>query len=800
MAKKIKSWRGLLGQIIAIATGGTLLGAGAAVLVLATALPRRDGRVAVPGLAAAVEIARDADGVPHILASDDADAYFGLGFAHAQDRLWQMEFNRRLVAGRLAEVLGPPALETDRFFRTLGLWRHAEMSVRIGHFDGATRRALDAYARGVNAFLAQHRGAWPPEFVLLRTAPRAWQPADSVALIELMSVLLSGNMFAELDRAAWATRLSPAQRAQFEPREPATPTTMLGALDALYRQLALPGAPAWLPPGGASNNWVVAGGRSVTGKPLLANDTHLPLTAPSLFYLAHLGMPDGNVVGASLPGVPGIILGRTDHIAWGFTTTNADVQDLYVEQTDPADPDRYLTPGGWARFLRRQEVIAVRGAPSETLTVRTSRHGPLLPADLLARRGLPGQALALRWTLYERPDTTIAAAIHLVRARSWPDFVAALRPFVAPMQNIVYADRDGHIGFIAPALIPVRLAQNPARGHAPVPGWQVLYDWQGFVPFDALPRAADPPSGMLYTANNRIVGPRYPYFLTDDWDALYRAERIRALLEATPRHDLASFARMQQDVLSPLARDFLPILIAAAPASPIGRAAQRLMPGWDGRMTADAPQPLIFIAWLRALARTIYADELGPLFEPSWQIRPLFLRNVLRPGAPEAAWCDDVTRPAREDCGGRVGLALDQAAAELARDQGGDPAAWRWGRVHVARNVHRPFDAVPALRRLFDVTVESPGGPYTLDRGLTEFASERPYANAHAAAFRGLYDLAAPDRSRFMIPTGQSGNPLSADYRRFARGWAEGRTIPIVTNRAALERAARHRLTLVPGR
>jgi penicillin amidase len=366
------------------------------------------------------------------------------------------------------------------------------------------------------------------------------------------------------------------------------------------------------------------------------------------------------------------------------------------------------------------------------------------------------------------------------------------------MQNVVYADRDGHIGFIAAALVPVRRPDNELMGRVPAPGWDARYDWTGFVPFQALPQVADPPSGLLYSANNKIVGPDYRYFLTSDWDAPDRAQRIKTLLEATPKHSLDSFARMQQDVASPLAHDFLPVLLAAEPRTAAGRAAQALMHGWDGRMVSDAPQPLIFIAWLQTLDRLIDADELGPVFRQSWRIRPQFLRDVLTPGSAEAAWCDDVTTPAREDCAGRAALALDQGARALAHRFGPDASAWRWGRAHVARSIHRPFDAVPVLRAVFDVTVDSPGGPFTLDRGLTEFASDNPYVNRHAAAFRGIYDLTDPDRSRFMLPTGQSGNPLSADYRRFARGWAKGRTITIATGKAALARAVRHSLVLVP--
>lgn len=768
------------------------------VLYLTTSLPQLDGRVAASGLLAPVEIARDSNGVPHLLGRTRQDVYFALGFAHAQDRLWQMDFNRHLVQGRLSEIFGARTLAADGVFRTLGLYRHAEASVPA--LDAETREALQAYADGVNAYLAKHQGAWPPEFTLLLHRPEAWKPADSVALVELMSVLLSGNAVQEIQRVALAARLSPQQLREFEPTYPDDAPVVVGALTQLYRNMALGPASLVPPPGGASNNWAVTGARSVTGRPLLANDTHLPLSAPSLFYLAHLGFPDGNAVGATLPGVPGLILGRTDRIAWGFTTTGTDVQDLFIEQVDSRNPERYRTPEGWARFETRREVIQVRGGRPVPLLVRATRHGPVIPEAIAGRAAAPGTVLALSWALLKVPDTTVEAAIHAVRARDWPEFFDAFHSFVAPMQNVVYADRDGHIGFVAPGLVPVRRMDNAVRGRVPAPGWDPRYDWAGFVPYGALPRRFDPPSGALFSANNKVVGPAYPFFLTEDWDAPYRAARIAELLDQTPSHDLASFRRMQLDTFSPLARDFLPLLLFARPQTPLGRAALERMLGWNGRAETNAPQPLIFTAWFRALNRLVYADELGPLFERYWGYHAQFLRRVLADAGGEGRWCDDIHTRERETCPERIDRALDEAAAELARDYGTDPGRWRWGVAHRARNAHQPFDSVPVLRDLFDLSIASAGDAFTLNRGLTALNGEEPYANIHAAAFRGLYDLADPDRSLFMQPTGQSGNPLSRDYRKFLKPWSEGRYIQLPTARDRLARVTRHRLTLVPAR
>ncbi|MFQ5958299.1 MAG: penicillin acylase family protein, partial [Alphaproteobacteria bacterium] len=648
--------------LVALAFGGGYL-------ALRSSLPEIDGMAAVAGLGAEVEVLRDANAVPHVFAAAPEDAYFAVGFVHAQDRLWQMEMRRRLGAGRLSEVLGAATVNSDRFFRTLGLYRAAERA--LAALDDETRAVLSAYAAGVNAYLAGRRGVLPPEFVILAApAPEPWRPADSLVVLKLMAWELSGNWRDELLRARLVRRLSARQIAELWPPYPADgpvalPNFVGADRAALYRRLPLDALWARTPPGRArgvgSNNWVVAGGRSESGRPLLANDPHLGLKAPGPFYLVHLSAPGLEVVGATIPGMPAVVLGRTDRIAWGFTNTYTDSQDLFIERIDPADPDRYLAPGGARPFAMRREVIRVDDGDDVVLTVRETRHGPVI-SDLLDDTGAvaDGEVIAFAWTALADDDLTAQAGIKLNRARGWDDFVAAMRDFHVPQQNIVYADVDGNVGFYAPARVPIRKAGD---GRAPVPGWSGDYDWSGFVPFAALPHSRNPASGRIVTANNRIVPDGYPYFITHDWAPPYRARRITDLLDGRARHTRQSFRDIQADATSLMARDMLAHLLGAEPESEAARAALALLAGWDGEMGRERPEPLIFAAWYRALTRRVYADELGPLFESAWSLRPLFVRWVMDGGG--AHWCDDVTTGAVETCAQIAARALDDAVADL---------------------------------------------------------------------------------------------------------------------------------------
>lgn len=793
--------------LLLVAAAGLLAAAG--YLYLRQSLPQTAGTIRIDGLEAPVELLRDAYGIPHIRAGSIEDAYFGLGFAHAQDRLWQMEMSRRIAAGRLAEVVGAGALDTDRFLRTLGVRRAAEAS--LAKLDPGTRRVLDAYAAGVNAFLAT-RHVLPPEFWLLRVAPEPWTAADSMAWIKMMAWDLGANWRNELLRMRLAKTLPQARIDELLPPYPGDAPLKIRDLKTLYEGLegdarALGSVmlevaallPGWLPDGAGSNNWVVSGKRSASGKPLLANDPHLGLTAPPVWYFAQLTAPGLDAIGATLPGVPGILLGRNERIAWGATNTGPDVQDLFIEKLEGRDA--YLTPDGPRPFAMREETIKVRGAPDVKLLVRVTRHGPVVSDVLRPAAGLAprGHVLAFAWTALADDDTSIRGALNLARARNWKEFRAALRDLQAPQQNMVYADVDGNIGFVAAGRVPVRKPANDLEGLAPAPGWQAKYDWAGWIPFDELPQSYNPPSGEIVTANQKITPPGYPHFITSEWQPPYRARRITELLDALARHSIASFARIQADVVSLPAREQLPRLLATKPLSPEAGRALALLSAWDGSMAAERPEPLIMTAWWRELTRAIYADELGEAFDANWLQRPEFIRNVLADKDGQSRWCDDVRTAKKESCDEVLSASLEAALADLRQRYGKDMQRWKWGVAHPALHEHRPFGRVPLLARLFDISVPSPGGAFTIDVGRSNFNdAAHPYASRHAPSLRAIYDLSNMQASLFIHSGGQSGNPLSPDYRAFSRAWAAGEYIPMLTDRARIAAGTTHLLTLAP--
>ena len=793
--KALKALAKLVGFLVILVV---ILAAGAW-LYLQESLPQLDGEATVQGISAPVDIVRDKEGVPHLFAKSDPDGWFALGYVHAQDRLWQMEFQRRVAGGRLSELMGEPAYDTDRLMRTLGLARAGRRMADAA--DRPTRAAFDAYAAGVNAFIAS-RPVLPVEFHVFRIEPAPWTAADSVAWMMVMAWDLSGNWRTELARLRLMARIGAERTAELIPPYPGEKAVPLPDFTPLYRELA-PAAKALLDISPSreeaigSNNWVVGGSRSETGKPLLANDPHLGLQAPALWYLAHLATPSGNVVGGTLPGLPYVVLGRNDHLAWSMTTTGGDTQDLFVERIDPKDPQSYLTPSGSAKFEVREEVIDVRGE-RRTIQVRSTRHGPVL-SDIskpLAASTPKGHVIALAWSALDAGNSTSRGGFAMSRARNAAEFVNALRDVHAPQQNWVYADREGRVGFLAPALVPVRRADNEAMGRVPVPGWLAKYDWQGYVPFEQLPSTLDPKTARIVTANHKITAPGYKPFMTTDWFAPFRADRIEELLVSQPKHSIASFRRIQGDTLSPVARDLLPLALAAKPATEEGRRAVALLAGWKGDMAVDSPAALVFSSWYRELTRLVYSDELGDLFRDSWEQRGTFMLAVMKGERGYERWCDDVRTKERETCVYAAARAFDLAAADLARRYG-ETSQWRWGRAHTAASDHRPFGFLPVVRQLFNVAPETPGDSFTVNVGQFFIRDEeRPFANRHAASLRAIYDLANLDNSLYMQSTGQSGNVLSPWYASFAERWAKVEYITIPTKRESI--ATAHTLVLKP--
>ncbi|WP_230962969.1 penicillin acylase family protein [Burkholderia stagnalis] len=800
--------------LIALAGGGVALYGRASLPVLegAVTLPR----AATP--AARVVVARDAHGIPHIVARTDGDAYFALGFVHAQDRLWQLDMNRRIASGTLSEVLGARTLPLDQFMRTLGVKRNAERIYR--HLSPDTRFALERYAAGINAYLATRGPALPIEYLMTGApAPIPWTPEDSVAWLSVLAWDLGGNMALAIERMRLAQRLPLAQIRQLVTTAPedATPMAtidyvpMLRGLSALAvtAAAALDAQPSQHVEGLGSNNWVVAGSRSESGLPMLANDPHLGLSTPPLFYLAHLRSDRLNVAGGTVPGLPVVLIGHNEQIAWGMTNTGTSVEDLFIEQVDLTRPDYYRTPGGWARFATRTETIAVKGQPAVRWTVRETRHGPVI-SDVSANardalRRSSRYVLALQWTALMPDDTTMEAGLGFDHARDWPEFLRAAAKFDAPQQNIVYADRHGNIGFVAPGRVPIRRPDNDLMTEVPAPGWDARYDWSGFVPFDALPQALNPPAARIVTANNRIVPRGYPYFLSGEWVLPYRYKRITALLDARATHSLDSFAAIQADIQSPSQADLLPLLIARAglPADRDEADALARLRRWDRVARADEAEPLIASAWERAAAQAVFEPRAGrELFAEYWRQRNLHqaLLNALRDPAIGAAWCGKAAGAAAPaPCSAQVGAALRAALRDLKQRYGDDMRAWRWGDAHAALARHRPFHQVPWLARWFDVRVPFGGDMTTVDVGGNDFSdAAAPYETKMAAAMRMVIDMAAPDAARFAMPVGQSGNRFSAWYSDRMDEWANGRYVTIPTDAASVERCACKRLALVP--
>ena len=779
-------------RLLLVVIGAAILGVAAIVGWALTSLPDYQGHRIVAGITAPVEIVRDANAVPHIFAATPDDAYFGLGFAHAQDRLWQMEMMRRLGAGRLSEIVGGRALKVDRFMRGLGFARLVEVQFRL--MAEPVRRAMDAYVAGVNAWLAGHDGSWPPEFELLGHRPQPWKVTDSLLWGKIMATRLSGNWRDEILRARLAKRLTPQQITEMWPATEVNSTAFSDFYrDFPFADIASVGWPHTAPRG-ASNSWAFAGERTETGKPILANDPHLGFSAPIVWYLARLEAPGLSVTGATVPGVPVTVLGHNRRIAWGITSTQSDLQDIFVETIDPADPEKYLTPEGPRPFRIRTETIRVKGGEDVTVTIRETRHGPVI-SDLSTQAAAAaggGKVLALAATYLSDDDLTAQAIYRINRADGWPAFRAALDDFHAPQQNFVYADVDGNIGFMAAGRVPIRRTGN---GWLPQDGATGAGDWMGFIPYPALPRLFNPPDGGIINANHRFIDEKYPFFISHDWAAGYRNRRLHQLLDGENRLDVDKSGATQLDTVSLMARQLLPLMLDAQSSTPLAEEALRLLRAWDGRMARKRPEPLIFTAWLRALNRALYADELGDALAEFRGLRPRFVASIL---SRRRHWCDDVGTDYQETCLDRLGLALGTALGDLAERFGDDISAWRWGDAHAARFRHAVLTGVPVANLLADLEISMDGGDFTVSRGAIAGAGTRPLAHVHGAGLRAVYDLADLRRSRFIIATGQSGNPLSVHYRDLMRSWRDGRSLRLDRPRTDLDAASLGTLILEP--
>ena len=771
--------------------------------------PKTEGTISLPGLEGKVEVYRDPMGIPHIYAGSAHDLFMAQGFVHAQDRFWQMEFSRRIGSGRLAEVLGESALESDRFIRTVGWHRVAAQELAL--LDKESLGILEAYSAGVNGYIESHKGSPGLEFTILgltgtKADPEPWTPLNTLTWAKVMAYRLSGNMTDELLRAHIAARLGPDAVVElvppYDPTAPViVPHPVSEAALSSVPDLAYGFAKTL---GIGSNSWVVSGRRTESGKPLLANDPHLGIQMPSVWYEIGLHCEPVsvecpyNVAGSSFPGAPGVIIGHNDHIAWGLTNLGPDVQDLFIERVNPENPNQYEFQGKWLEMEIIREEIRVAGEEEPVVVfARLTQHGPIIN-DVAGGEEeawyYGWQPLALSWTALQ-PGSLFRSILLLDKAQGWNDFRQALRYWDSPSQNVVYADVDGNIGYQAPGRIPVRASGD---GTVPVPGWSGKYEWQDTIPFEELPWAFNPPEGYVVTANHAVVSADYPYLITQDWGSPERAERIISLLEVEPSLSIADMQAMQADSVPLWAQDVLPYVVGLAPSSRRMTDAIELLRSWDGRATRDSAGAALFEAFRLRLIDVTFGDELGEqLLEkarPSLnQALPLILP------IPSSRWFDNVATTELETRDSTINRALEEAVEELSDRLGSNMAKWRWGDLHQAtfRNQSLGESGISLVESVFN------RGPFEVDGTLstinnTAYDPGVPFAVDTVPSYRQIIDLADFSQSLSIHTTGQSGHPYHPHYDDMIEMWRNFEYHPALWERSTIEGTAAAHLTLEP--
>jgi penicillin amidase len=763
------------------------------------------GTTTVSNLSAPVQIMRDEWGVPHIYAENEHDLFFAQGYVHAQDRLWQMEFNRHIGSGSLSAILGSVTQDADRFMRTLGLRRAAEREWAT--LDGDTRLILEAYAQGVNAYLDTHRDQLPLEFTLLGVTPEPWAPIDTLVWGKLMSLNLGGNFGVELLRAQIVAEYGEETAQQLlPPFAHGTPLvipseahqytwlrdTQLEKPNTLIALLGYP-SPDW-----GSNNWVVDGSRTTTGKPILANDTHMGLSMPSIWYENGLHGGRFDIVGFSFPGVPLVVIGHNAHIAWGVSNLPADVQDLYIEKLDdPVQPTQYEFEGEWHDLQVIQETIEIKGQAPVELNVLLTQHGPIMN-DVLDNDMKEVEPMALSWTSLDGPG--IFSAIKGINlATNWEEFRQALRSLDAPAQNFVYADINGNFGYQATGKIPIRTSDH--QGLVPVPGWTGEYEWQGFIPFEQLPSLFNPDPGFIATANNKVIPDDYLYQLTYEWAPPYRIQRITDMLMADPHLDLEDTQTIQADTYELPASALRPYLLAVEPENELQATALAQVAAWDLYHETDRVGALIYQVWYWFLAQNTLNDQLDDNLMNQYLVQPYFhvpfmvdlMTQVNNP------WFDDMTTPTVENRDDIVRRSLFDTVVWLSERYGDAPEQWTWGRLHTMTFVHQPFgqSGIAPLERLFNSKpIPARGGGFTVNAAW--FSAGNNFQMIGGTAQRFIVDMSDLSNSLAIHTTGQNGNLFHPHREDFIAMWQNLDYHPMFFTRAGVETNAANILTLAP--
>jgi penicillin G amidase len=742
-----------IAAILGLAVLSLVIGLGYGYWRFSSSKPRTEGTVEVAGISGDVQIIRDDYGVPHIFGETEADIYFAIGYAHAQDRFFQMDMMRRYVHGELAALLGhlnPVTVRADARSRNRGY--HLVAQAAVNNLTPEFRVAAEAYTAGVNARLAE--GHYPPEYLFLQATPEPWELHDSMAVVVYMADSLAAGEGEEIARRELANILTPDRLAEFLPGYPDWAPTMLQAEDFEPAETPVdPTTEAQPDFDDGSNAWVLSGEHTATGQPLLANDPHLALGAPGIWYFARLNLPQGAVVGATIAGSPLVVLGRNQVSAWGFTNTGFDVIDMVPHAS------------GTLTATERTEIIRVRGGEDVTLTLRDTDEGPILDPDYFNLDVFGDQDVVLVSTALESSNQVASVSYNLMLSQSFADFVEAGRGFTAPMQNMHYAHVDGTIGYTTPGLLPIRDADG---------------SWIGYVPYEDLPRVENPASGRIASGNNRIVPDNYGYDTPGTY-AAYRAERIEQRLDAIDRHTPETFHTIQMDQTSAQVQRILPALRSAQPQTDLGRNALSLIRDWEGDMGPLRSEPLIYALWYRDIAEGIYADDLGDQFERHLGTRRVFTENVLIGEA--AHWCDNVQTEAVENCAEILGQALDTAMQRGVETYGPDIENWTWGDAHQAVFDHPVFtnSGLPLLDDWFTVRQPVGGDSSTVNVAVYSVRAGT-FDVFHGPSLRAIYDLSDLESSRFMHAPGQSGHPWSDHYRDLAPLWASGESFEMRTD------------------
>jgi penicillin amidase len=803
----------------AAAAGVAGLLGGAYYLFLRRPLPKTNGTLRLAELHEPVEIITDHYGVPHIYAHNEDDLYLAQGYVHAQYRLWQMELNRRVGSGRLSEIFGELTLEADRFARRLGMHRAAEAGLRA--LSPHSTRILNAYTRGVNAFISSHRNNLPIEFTLLRLNPTPWQPTDTIQWSKMMGWNLGGNWETEIVRARLVAKLGPERAAKLEAGYDPTHPLIIppgvayeGAnLDMLEQYTALKQLSGFGLLGG-SNNWVVDGTMTTTGAPILCNDPHLGQAAPSIWFECHLVAGDHDVVGASFPGAPGIIIGHNRYVAWGVTNAVSDVEDLYIEKFNPENPHQYEFMGRWEEAQVYREEIKVKGRQAPVIEeVRVTRHGPILTTlkgSTDAQNGARSTELplALRWTGLEH-HSIVDAIEQMALATNIDEFRSALRFWDLPAQNFVFADIQGNIGYLMAGAIPTR-----ARGQAllPSPGWTGEYEWTGQIPFEELPQVTNPPQHFIVTANNRVIDDNYPYYITHEWLNGYRAQRIRDLLTSKGKLSLSDMAAIQADQYSLLAEAIVPHMLSVAPRTQLASQAQGILRTWDRVLSPGSAGAALYTTFLRKLERIIFAAVLGDDEETlkgylgvgttflavsngySSRDKPLIIRLL---NERDDSWFAHSVQPNGAHTWSSALLSAFEATLdELQEKLGHDPTRWQYGEIHKMTYAH-PLGMVKPLDKIFNRGPYPVGGDIdTVNMGAV--SPVEPGTVITVPSFREIVNLADLAASLSMHAPGQSGHPGSKHYDDFIKPWRNVEHHPMLFDHEMIDEQAAGKLRMIP--